>query len=125
MEDFMKICIPTQGKNGLKEMVFGHFGSAKFFTIYDTEKKTIEIVENKNEHHDHGTCHPIGAIAGYNVDVILSGGMGRRAVQMLNEGGLKVFLMDGSTVADAVKNFEENKLSELTVDNACGGHGCH
>lgn len=121
----MKICLPTSGNKGLKEMVFNHFGSAKFFTIYDTEKQTLEVIENANEHHDHGTCHPLGAIEGHNVDAILSGGMGRRAVQMLNEGGIKVYLMEGNTVSEAIKNFEENKLTELTFDNACSGHSCH
>jgi predicted Fe-Mo cluster-binding NifX family protein len=125
MEDYMKICLPTTGNKGLKEMVFNHFGSAKFFTIYDTEKQTLEVIENANEHHEHGTCHPLGAIEGHNVDAILSGGMGRRAVQMLNEGGIKVYLMEGNTVSEAIKNFEGNKLTELTFDNACSGHGCH
>jgi predicted Fe-Mo cluster-binding NifX family protein len=121
----MKICLPTEGDGGLKEMVFNHFGSAKFFTIYDTEKQTIEVVKNDNEHHEHGTCNPVGIIANYKVDVILSGGMGKRAVQMLNESGIKVFLMEGNTVSEVIKKFEENKLTELTFDNACGGHDCH
>jgi predicted Fe-Mo cluster-binding NifX family protein len=30
----MKICLPTSGKNGLTEMVYNHFGSAPYFTIY-------------------------------------------------------------------------------------------
>lgn len=29
----MKICLPTMGKEGLKEKVFSHFGSARYFTI--------------------------------------------------------------------------------------------
>lgn len=121
----MKICLPTTGKGGLNETVFEHFGSAKYFTIYDTDTKTIQIVENDNEHHSHGMCQPLGAISKYNIDAVLSGGMGRRAVQLLNDGGIKVYLMQGSTVSEAIKNFEENKLTELTFENACGGHGCH
>jgi predicted Fe-Mo cluster-binding NifX family protein len=121
----MKICLPTTGDRGLKENVFNHFGSAGFFTIYDTEKQTLEVVKNDNEHHDHGTCHPLGAIEGHEVSVILCGGMGRRAVQMLNDGGIRVYLMDGNTVAEAVRKFEKGELTELTFENACGGHGCH
>jgi predicted Fe-Mo cluster-binding NifX family protein len=51
--------------------------------------------------------------------------MGRRAVQILNDGGIKVFLLEGRNVEQAVKNYEENKLRELTAENACDGHGCH
>jgi predicted Fe-Mo cluster-binding NifX family protein len=121
----MKICMPTNGNAGLNETVFNHFGSAKFFTIYDTDKQTIEIATNGNDHHEHGTCQPVEAIAKYHVQAVLSGGMGRRAVQMFNESGIKVYLMEGNTVSEAIKNFEGNKLTELTFENACGGHGCH
>ena len=101
----MKICLPTTGKNGLKETVYNHFGSAQFFTIYDTVTKEIQIVENDNEHHEHGSCQPLGVISKYNVDAIMTNGMGRRAVQILNEGGVKVYILGGSTVEEAVKIF--------------------
>lgn len=121
----MKICLPTVGKKGLSEMVYNHFGSAQYFTIYDTESKNIQIVENDNEHHNHESCQPLGIISEYNVDAIMTNGMGRRAVQLLNEGGVKVYLLNGNTVNEAVKKFESNELVELTLENACGGHGCH
>ncbi|OGI08780.1 MAG: hypothetical protein A2Y40_00670 [Candidatus Margulisbacteria bacterium GWF2_35_9] len=121
----MKICLPTEGKNGLSEVVHNHFGSAKYFTIYDTSLKLIEIIKNDNEHHEHGSCNPVGSISKYNIDAIMTNGMGRRAVQKLNDDGIKVYLLDGNTVNEAIKNFETNKLTELTSENACGGHGCH
>lgn len=121
----MKICLPTAGKNGLSEMVYNHFGSAQYFTIYDTDTKAVQVVENDNDHHSHGSCQPLGVISKYNVDAIMTNGMGRRAVQMLNEGGVKVYLLNGNTVTEAVKKFESNELVELTIENACGGHGCH
>lgn len=121
----MKICLPTSGTNGLTEMVYNHFGSAPYFTIYDTAAKTIEVIENNNEHHSHGACQPLSQIAKYNVDIIMTNGMGARAVQMLNDGGIKVYRLDGNTVAEAIKKFEDNQLEELTLDNACSEHNCH
>jgi predicted Fe-Mo cluster-binding NifX family protein len=121
----MKICMPTAGNSGLKEAVFAHFGSAGFFTIYDTETKSIEIVKNSNSHDSHGGCQPLGSIAELGVDVILTSGMGRRAVQILNDGGIKVFLLSGNTVEEAVSKFERNELAELSLEGACSGHGCH
>jgi len=38
---------------------------------------------------------------------------------------LKVFLLDGDTVQQAIDKFAAGELTELTFDNACGGHGCH
>ena len=121
----MKICLPTTGKNGLSETVHDHFGSAAYFTIYDTEAKSVQIIENDNQHHAHGACQPLGRISGLGVDAVLTSGMGRRAVQLLNQGGIKVFLLAGDTVQQAVDKFSSGELTELTFDNACGGHGCH
>ena len=36
----MKICIPTETNSGKEAMVYGHFGSAPFFTIFDTANKS-------------------------------------------------------------------------------------
>ncbi len=54
----MKICIPTETGEGKNAQVYGHFGSAPYFTIYDTDAQSIEIVDNANSHHEHGTCNP-------------------------------------------------------------------
>jgi predicted Fe-Mo cluster-binding NifX family protein len=124
-EDNMKICMPTSGNRGLEEEVFGHFGSAPYFTIYNTDTKEVLVLENNNEHHDHGMCRPLDVIGDHKIDAILTSGMGKRAVKILNDEGIKVFLLEGRNVEEAVKNFETNKLRELTVENACGGHGCH
>lgn len=121
----MKICLPTIGKKGLGEKVYNHFGSAPYFTIYDTDTKKIEIIKNDNEHHSHGACQPLNSIAKYNIDIIMTNGMGARAVQMLNTGGIKVFKLDGDTVADAIKKYQDNKLEELTIENSCSQHNCH
>jgi predicted Fe-Mo cluster-binding NifX family protein len=126
-ENTMKICMPAQGTSGLNELVFEHFGSAPYFAVYDLEAETLQFTENKNEHHSHGSCQPFGAIQALNAEAVLTGGMGARAVSLLNEGGIKVYLMNGNTIAEAVKNFKNGKLTELTVNNACGNHGggCH
>jgi len=121
----MKICLPTTGKNGLSETVHSHFGSASYFTIYDTETKGVQVIENDNQHHAHGACQPLGMISGLEIEAVLTSGMGRRAVQLLNEDGIKVYLLAGNTVREAVDKFVANELPELTFDNACGGHGCH
>ncbi|MEJ2664842.1 MAG: NifB/NifX family molybdenum-iron cluster-binding protein [Spirochaetia bacterium] len=121
----MRLCIPTNGTRGLAEEVYGHFGSAPYFTVYNTDSKQVVLLENNNEHHEHGMCRPLDVIAGRQVDAVLTGGMGKRAVKILNDEGIKVFLLEGRNVEEAVKKFEANKLRELTVENACGGHGCH
>jgi predicted Fe-Mo cluster-binding NifX family protein len=119
----MNIAIPTCGKNGLEEEVYGHFGSAPYFTIYNTESKEISVIDNNNDHHTHGQCTPVEYISEHKVKAVLTCGMGRRAVSLLNDSGIKVYLVNGETVADAIRNYESGQLVELSEDDACGGHG--
>jgi predicted Fe-Mo cluster-binding NifX family protein len=121
----MRICIPTETKDGLSAKVFGHFGSAPFFTIYDTANKVIEVIENNNEHHSHGMCQPMSALNGKAVNAVLTGGAGARAVQKLNEGGIKVYRAIPGTVADIAAQFAQGGLEEISVNNACAQHDCH
>ncbi len=121
----MKICIPTETNAGKSARVYGHFGSAAYFTIVDTEKDSVEIIDNTNQHHAHGMCQPMQALMGKRVDAVVTGGMGSRAVQKLNEGGIKAYRVIPGTVADIVSQFAKGGLEEITVSNACAQHGCH
>jgi len=121
----MKICIPTETNIGKEAEVYGHFGSAPYFTIYDTEKDSVEIIDNANQHHSHGMCQPMTALMGKKVDAVVTGGMGARAVQKLNEGSIKVYRATPGTVADIVNQFNKGGLEEISVNNACAQHGCH
>ncbi|MFH0984908.1 MAG: NifB/NifX family molybdenum-iron cluster-binding protein [Candidatus Omnitrophota bacterium] len=121
----MKICIPTATQDGKSAQVHEHFGSAPFFTLCDTEKNTTEIIDNANQHHSHGMCQPMSALVGKGIDAVVTGGMGARAVQKLNEGGIKVYRAIPGTVEDILQQFSRGGLQELTVENACTQHGCH
>jgi predicted Fe-Mo cluster-binding NifX family protein len=120
----MKICIPTETQTGKNANVYGHFGSAPFFTIYDTDSDSVEIIENSNQHHSHGACQPMAALMGKAIDAVVCGGMGARAVQKLNEGGIKAYRALGGTVAQIVEQYKIGKLEELTIQNACTQHDC-
>lgn len=121
----MKICIPTEGKEGLSAIVHGHFGSAPYFTVYDADTKSVEIINNSNQHHAHGMCHPMGALTGKKIDVVVCGGMGARAVEKLNEGEIKAYRAIPGIVSEIISQFTKGGLEEITVQNACAQHGCH
>lgn len=123
----MKICIPTETNSGKSAVVFGHFGSAPYFTIYDTDTDSVEVIDNADQHHSHGMCQPMGSLMDKHIDAVVCGGMGGRAVQKLNEGGIKAYRAIPATVAEIASQFAKGGLEEITVDNACAqhGHGCH
>ena len=48
----MRICIPTTTNDGKTAKVNEHFGSAPYFTIYDTENNSVEVItDNDADHH--------------------------------------------------------------------------
>jgi predicted Fe-Mo cluster-binding NifX family protein len=120
----MKLCIPTTTKDGLKASVCEHFGSAPFFTIYDSDNDTVEIIDNSQENHVHGACQPMKALEGKKIDAVVCGGMGPRAVQKLNYSGIKTLRAIDNTVEEVIKKFGENLLEEINSENSCHHHNC-
>jgi predicted Fe-Mo cluster-binding NifX family protein len=121
----MRICIPTETDEGNDACVHAHFGSAPVFTIYDTHSNELEYLKNTDHQHIHGMCQPLAALEGRSVDAVICTGMGARAVQRLNNGGVKTYRARGKTVQEVLRRHQEQALEEITVHNACMDHDCH
>ncbi len=52
----MKLCIPTEDDAGLTGQISDHFGSARWFTLVDSETRTTRSVFNREHGHRPGTC---------------------------------------------------------------------
>ena len=122
----MKMCFPVESDQGLESKVFGHFGSAPVFVVFETETSSIDTINNQDLGHVHGKCSPLKALDGKTVDVIVVGGIGAGAINKLNGMGIKVYRASEGTVRDNIGLIESNTMSEITVEHACGGHagGC-
>ena len=122
----MKVCFPVESDKGLDSEVYGHFGTAPNFVVFDTETKSIGVINNQDLGHVHGMCNPLKALDGKMVDVIVVGGIGAGAISRLNELGIKVCRASEGTVRENLGLFESNQVPELTIEHACGGHtgGC-
>jgi predicted Fe-Mo cluster-binding NifX family protein len=121
----MRICIPTQTNFGKQAQVHDHFGSAPYFTIHDVDQDICEIVDNSDRHHANGACHPLGVLEGKRIDAVVCSGMGRRAIEKLNEGGVLVYRASEATVESIVSRYRTGDLEEFTVETACARHGGH
>ncbi len=121
----MRICIPVEASEGLRSKVHGHFGSAPYFMIGETDQKDFFVLDNANQHHSHGMCHPLQAISGQKIQAVICRGMGARAVQKLNQAGIKVYRSSAETVAEILDNFQNGIQEEITASNACRDHECH
>jgi len=119
----MKVCFAVQKDDGVESLVYGHFGSAPAFVVVDTEAADAAVtVNNRDLNHVHGACNPIQAIGGLKPDAVVVGGIGAGAINRLNAEGVKVYRSAAETVKQNLNLLKENKLPELSVQNACAGH---
>jgi len=121
-EKVMKVGFAVQGNEGVESKVYDHFGSAPAFIIVDTDGKDVVTVNNRDLHHVHGACNPIMALDGKSVDAMVVGGIGAGALAKLNALGIKVYEAGAPTVKENLALLTENKLQELSVQNACRAH---
>lgn len=123
----MKFAIPVSEQNGMASAVFGHFGSAPFYAVYDEATASLSFIDNGNRVHEHGTCRPTGELKEKGVEAVVCGGMGARAIGNLNDLGIKVyFCADAASVSGILAMVQNEELREMRLENACNGHhGCH
>jgi predicted Fe-Mo cluster-binding NifX family protein len=110
----MRIAISVDENQGLKSPVAHHFGRCPFFALVDIEEQVIQncqVVENP-----YYTAHRPGQVPGFikeqGADVMLSGGMGKRALQFFAEFDLKTGTGAQGTVRGTVEDYLGGKLRE-------------
>ncbi|MFZ5880818.1 MAG: NifB/NifX family molybdenum-iron cluster-binding protein [Chloroflexota bacterium] len=123
----MKIAVTAESNNGLDSMVAQHFGHAPFFILVDVENGEIAAVNGVAN--PFAEAHQPGQIPGFiheqKADVILSGGMGGRAIQFFEELNIKASTGAGGTVRQSLENYLGGKLKEAAPcdESVAHGHG--
>ena len=96
----MKICIPTADDRQGDSSVHDHFGSAPYFAFADTETGDIRIVPNPRCHEERGSCHHVRVLEGRDVQAVVCGGIGKKALAGLQQEGIDVLSISARTVAE-------------------------
>ena len=117
----MKIAVTAQG-NELSSEIDIRFGRAKWLIVVDTETNDFEAHDNAmNMNAAQGAGIQTGQnIANLGVEAVITGNVGPNAFRTLNAGGVKMFLADKQTVAQAVEAFKAGKLKEVDQANVEG-----
>jgi predicted Fe-Mo cluster-binding NifX family protein len=118
----MKIAFPVQQDQGFESQVYGHFGTAPYFVIVDSETGVHETSTNNDVHHLHGQCQPMKALAGNPVDAVVVGGIGGGALMRLQSQGVRVFRAVEGSVKQNLEFIKTGKLPEFSVNMTCAGH---
>ena len=105
----MKVAIAAEGKE-----LSGHFGHCSSFHIYEINGKEAKFLESVTP-----PPHEPGLIpqwlSGYNVDAVITGGMGRKAKEIFEEKRIKVY--DGiepGPIESIAKDFAKGELKKGT-----------
>ena len=112
--------------------VFGHFGRTEYFKIYDVEDGSIassEVVSTEGTG-GHEALGPF--LKGHGVEVLIAGGAGQRARDVLAGCGIKLFPGVAGDADEAVRAYIAGDLRFDMEASCChhheGGeheHGCH
>lgn len=114
--------MPVEENRGLDSPIFGHFGSAPGFLLYDTESGELTAVNNRNDHQQ-GACNPMASFAGVEMDFLVVAGIGGGALMKLNQAGIRVFQAAGATIRENIDALTRRGLPEFTMQHTCQGHG--
>ena len=117
------MCIPIIEDQGINSKISGHFGSAPFSLVVDTESERCYSIANRNQHHDHGMCQPLATLRGESLDALAVAGIGTGALEKLQLARIQVFRTRHTTAAETLAAFKGGQLELITPGAACHNHG--
>jgi len=117
----MKILLTAKGKQTSDE-VDPRFGRAKFFVLVDTATNEITAHDNsQNLNAAQGAgIQAAETVSRLGAEAVVTGNVGPKAFRALNAAGIKIYLSNDATVADAIRRFKAGELKEVSVANVEG-----
>lgn len=117
----VKIIFPIEDLFEERSVIFPHFGKAPNFAIAEVRENgtlsSISYFKNTGEHFGgHGKAMTI--VSAVKPDVLVVKGMGQRGLQAFQNMGVSVMTGDVNTVGEAIDDYINGRLVELT-------EGCH
>jgi len=117
----MKIAVTAQGPE-LTSDVDTRFGRAKWVVVVDTDTGESQARDNKvNLTLSQGAGIQTGQnVANLDVEAVITGNVGPNAYKTLAAGKVRIFLVSGGTVEQAVAAFKQGQLEEVQQANVEG-----
>ena len=126
----MRIAVSTEDKNGLDSLISHHFGRCPCYVLVDVQDQEIKNVQGIDN--PFAQNHQPGMVPGYiqdqGADVMISGGMGRRAIAIFEQYGIHVATGASGTVWAALESYFDGRLQGAepcrdSVEHHKHGHG--
>jgi predicted Fe-Mo cluster-binding NifX family protein len=108
----MKIAISIETNNDLDSVIAHHFGRCPFFALVDVEDGQIQDVNviSNPYYNNHQPGQVPGFIHEQGANVMLSGGMGHRAIEFFNQFGIETATGVAGTVRYALERYLGGEL---------------
>ena len=117
----VRIVVPVSDEKGIDAQLSQHFGRAPFYAIIDLDEKGQVIgqgtIANTSEHFG-GVGLPPDRIMQLKPKVLVTYGLGSKALTMFQDAGVAVLRTEVNTVREVINAYNNNELQELT-------QGCH
>ena len=103
----MRIAISAENQNGLDSPVSSHFGRCPCYILVDVEGLDVTAVTTVDNPYygKHAPGQVPGFIHSQGADVMLAGGMGRRAVSFFQQYGIEAVTGASGTVRQAMQSY--------------------
>jgi len=103
----MRIAVSADDNSGLDSVVSPHFGRCPYYVLVDLEGQDVKQVNAvANPYYDHHQRGMVpGFIRGQGADVMLTGGMGMRALGLFEQYGVEAVTGASGTVRHAVEGY--------------------
>ncbi len=123
----MRVAISAESDNGLESATSVHFGRCPYFVLVDLEGQEVKQVRTvANPYYGHHQPGQVPAfIHSQEVDVMLTGGMGGRAIAFFEQYGIQTATGAAGTAKQALEHYLQGQLSaaEPCQESVEHGHG--
>jgi predicted Fe-Mo cluster-binding NifX family protein len=115
------ICVPSMDSHGLSSEISLHFGKSPYFTLLgvkNNEIKEIKVLESLGKHLG-GRMTSAEIISQSKADILLCASLGSKAVQMLRNEGIKIFVGASGTVENTFEKWRGGNLHLADENSSC------
>ncbi|MDD3828498.1 MAG: NifB/NifX family molybdenum-iron cluster-binding protein [Anaerolineae bacterium] len=121
----MRIAVSADNNEGLNSIVSPHFGRCPHFVLVDVEDQEIRDVQSVDNPYygNHQPGQVPGFIASHGANVMLTGGMGGRAIMFFQQYGIEGVTGAYGTVKQAVEHYLGGQLKGAAPCRESQEHG--
>jgi len=116
----MLLAFPVEDYQGMESEIYGNFGDAPGFALYDIESKELKYIDNTDLNHTPNNCNPAKAFGDEKVDAVILNGIGPAPLKKLQAAGVQAIRAGIGNVGENIELFRSGSLICLTVNLSCG-----